>query len=119
MHSKHSIFGGLAPIPAPRFGVYGFVFALAVMLTLSACGASQDGDDSTKVNGSIHVPAGRQPGAVATVNGSIHIDDNAAVTSATTVNGTVHLGGHAAAASLSSVNGSITLGAGAHVSGNV
>jgi DUF4097 and DUF4098 domain-containing protein YvlB len=119
MHSKHPIFGSREPSPAPRFGVHGFVFALAVMLTLSACGASKDGDESTKVNGSIHVPAGRQPGAVATVNGSIHVDDNAAMTSATTVNGTVHLGDHATATSLNSVNGSITLGSGAHVSGSV
>jgi hypothetical protein len=99
-----------------RVSVYGFI-TLAVMLALSACGES-NGDQSTKINGSIHVPAGKQPGAVTTVNGSIHVDDNAAVTSATTVNGSVHLGDHAAATSLKNVNGSITLGAGAHVSGS-
>jgi hypothetical protein len=92
--------------------------ALAVMAALSACGQADDGDESTKINGSIHVPAGRQAGAVATVNGSITIDDNAAVTSATTVNGGVRLGDHSAAASVSSVNGSVTLGAGTHVSGS-
>jgi len=119
MHSKHPIFGSPEPSPAPRFGVPRFVFSLAMILTLSACGASKSDDESTKVNGSIHVPAGRQPGAVATVNGSIHVDDNAAVTSATTVNGTVHLGDHASATSLNSVSGSITLGSGAHVSGSV
>jgi hypothetical protein len=119
MHSKRRIVGSRNLSHARRFGDSGFVIALAMMLTLSACGASKDGDESTKVNGSVHVPAGRQPGAVATVNGSIHVDDAAAVTSATTVNGTVHLGGHATATSLNSVNGSITLGAGAHVSGNV
>jgi hypothetical protein len=119
MHSKHPIFGSPEPSPAPRFGVPRFVFSLAVMLTLSACGASKGDDESTKVNGSIQVPAGRQPGAVATVNGSIHVDDNAAVTSATTVNGTLHLGDHATATSLNSVNGSITLASGAHVSGSV
>ncbi len=90
---------------------------MTVMAALSACGGSYDGDESNKINGSIEVPAGKPPGAVATVNGSIQIDDNAAVTSATTVNGGVRLGDHAAAASLSSVNGSITLGSGAHVSG--
>ena len=100
-----------------RVGVYGFIAALAAMLVLSACGESHDGDESSKINGSIHVPAGKQPGAVATVNGSIHVDDNAAVTSATTVNGSVHLGDHATATSLNSVNGSIALGTGAHVSG--
>ena len=119
MHVRHPISSSLEPSAAARFGDYGSAFALAVMLTLSACGASKGDDESTKVNGSIHVPAGRQPGAVATVNGSIHLDDNAAVTSATTVNGTVHLGDHATATSLNSVNGSITLGSGAHVSGSV
>jgi len=119
MHARHPILRSLEPNPGARFGAYGSAFAFVVMVTLSACGASKGNDESTKVNGSIQVPAGRQPGAVATVNGSIHVDDNAAVTSATTVNGTVHLGDHAAAASLNSVNGSITLGSGAHVSGSV
>jgi hypothetical protein len=118
MHSKHAMFGNGDPGLARRFGVHGFLIALAVMLALSACGESKDGDASSKVNGSIHVPAGRQPGPVATVNGSIHVDDNAAVTSATTVNGSVHLGDHSAATSLNSVNGSIALGTGAHLSGS-
>src|SRR6202790_5261983 len=117
MHSKHRIVGSRNLSHARRFGDSGFVIGLAMMLTLTACGASQDGDESTKVNGSIHVPAGKQPGAVATVNGSIHVDDNAAVTTAATVNGSVHLGDHATATSLNSVNGSIALGTGAHVSG--
>jgi hypothetical protein len=95
-----------------------FFTALTVTLALSACGEGTNGDESTKVNGSIEVPAGRQPGAVATVNGSIQVDDNARITSATTVNGSVHLGNHATATSLNSVNGSITVGAGAHVSGS-
>ena len=101
-----------------RAGVLCVFAALAVVLALSACGDSTNGDESTKVNGSIEVPAGRQPGAVATVNGSIQIDDNATITSATTVNGSVHLGNHAAATSLNSVNGSISLGTGAHLSGS-
>jgi hypothetical protein len=99
-------------------GLRDLVAALAVLAALSGCGASYDGDASTKVNGSIHVPVGKQPGPVTTVNGSIAIDDSAAVTSATTVNGGVHLGSHASAASLNSVNGDIVLGAGAHVSGS-
>ena len=103
---------------ARRGGTPGFLAAIAMIVALSACGGSFDGDESNKINGSIDVPAGKPPGAVATVNGSIHIDDNAAVTSATTVNGGVQLGDHATASSLSSVNGSITLGRGAHVSGS-
>jgi DUF4097 and DUF4098 domain-containing protein YvlB len=101
-----------------RAGARTLFIVLAVALALSACGESTNGDESTKVNGSIEVHAGKQPGAVATVNGSIQIDDNAAITSATTVNGSVHLGNHATATSLNSVNGSITLAAGAHVSGS-
>jgi hypothetical protein len=99
-------------------GVCVFIQALALVFALAGCSGSDDGDSSTKINGSIHVPAGKEAGAVTTVNGSIHIDDNAAVTSATTVNGAVHLGDHATATSLNSVNGSIVLGAGAHVSGS-
>jgi DUF4097 and DUF4098 domain-containing protein YvlB len=109
--------GGRDAPQVRRIGVYGVVAALAVVFSLSACGGSDDGDASTKINGSIHVPAGKQPGAVSTVNGAIHVDDNAAVTSATTVNGSVYLGDHATATSLNSVNGAITLGTGAHVSG--
>jgi DUF4097 and DUF4098 domain-containing protein YvlB len=105
--------------PARRVGIYGFFTALALIVSVSGCGESNDGDESTKVNGSIHVPAGKAPGAVATVNGSIHVGDNAAITSATTVNGSVHLGDHATATSLNSVNGSIALGTGAHASGSV
>jgi hypothetical protein len=101
-----------------RAGCRWLLAVAAAVLALSACGESNDGDEATKVNGSIEVPAGKQPGAVATVNGSIQIDDNATITSATTVNGSVHLGNHATATSLNSVNGSITLGAGAHASGS-
>lgn len=99
-------------------GLCGLLTALVLMVAVSACSESDDGDGSTKVNGSIHVPAGKPAGPVTTVNGSIHIDDNATVTSATTVNGSVHLGNHATATSLNSVNGSIVLGSGAHVSGS-
>jgi len=101
-----------------RVSVPGIIAVLAATLALSACGESKDGDESNKINGSIHVPVGKQAGAVATVNGSIHIDDGATVTSATTVNGSVHLGDHATATALNSVNGSIVLGTGAHVSGS-
>jgi hypothetical protein len=93
--------------------------ALAAFVALSGCEAADNGNDSTKINGSVHVPAGKQPGAVATVNGSIQVDDHAAITSATTVNGSVNLGDHGTATSLNSVNGAITLGSGAHVSRSI
>ena len=73
---------------------YRIVAAIAVVCALSACDISVDGDGSTKVNGSVHVPAGKAADDARTVNGSIHVDDNAAVTSAATVNGSVRLGAH-------------------------
>src|SRR5580704_10498311 len=96
--------------------VYRIVAAAAVVLALTACDISVDGDGSTKVNGSVHVPAGKAADEARTVNGSVHIDDNATVTSASTVNGSIRLGEHASATSLKTVNGSVTLGKGARVS---
>jgi DUF4097 and DUF4098 domain-containing protein YvlB len=92
------------------------IAAVAVILALSGCDISVDGDGSTKINGSVHIAAGKAAEEARTVNGSIHIDDNAAVTSAVTVNGSVRLGAHATATSAKTVNGGITLGEGAHVS---
>jgi cytoskeletal protein CcmA (bactofilin family) len=94
-----------------------FMAACAVILAFSGCDISFDGDDSNKVNGSVHVPVGKAPDDARTVNGSIRVDDNATVNSAATVNGSIHLGDHAAATSLKTVNGSISIGAGAHDSG--
>jgi acetyltransferase-like isoleucine patch superfamily enzyme len=116
---NHAAMGSRDRHPVGQAGVYGFLCAFALLVAVAGCSDSDSGDGSTKINGSIHVPVGKQPGAVATVNGSIHIDDNAAITSATTVNGSVHLGDHATATSLNSVNGSIVLGADAHASGSV
>jgi cytoskeletal protein CcmA (bactofilin family) len=113
------MFGSRVTEPLRRAGVYWSIAVFAAILALSACGGSGDGNESAKINGSVHVPAGKPPGIAATVNGAIHVDDNAAVTSATTVNGSVHLGDHATAGSLSSVNGAITIGKGTHVSGSV
>jgi DUF4097 and DUF4098 domain-containing protein YvlB len=100
-----------------RAGLVGFCVVVAMSAVLPACSVSDDGNATSKVNGSIHVAAGKAADSVATVNGAIHIDDSAAVTNAATVNGSVQLGSHATADSLHSVNGAITLDAGAHVSG--
>ena len=97
---------------------YRILAAVAVIFALSGCDISVDGDGSSKVNGSVHVAAGKPAEDAHTVNGSIHVDDNAAVTSAGTVNGSVRLGAHATATSAKTVNGAISLGEGAHVSGS-
>jgi DUF4097 and DUF4098 domain-containing protein YvlB len=100
-------------------GGYGLIAAIAAILVLAGCDATFDSDDSNKINGSIHVPVGKQPSEVRTVNGSIHVDDGAAILSAATVNGSIRVGAHATATSLETVNGSISVGAGTHVSGSV
>jgi DUF4097 and DUF4098 domain-containing protein YvlB len=88
----------------------------AFLSGLTACDVAINSDDaSTKVNGSIHVAAGKPAERVATVNGSIHVDDNATVTSAKTVNGSIQIGAHATTESLTTVNGAITVSADAHV----
>ncbi len=95
--------------------ILGSALACVVMLGVSACDiSSDDGDDSHKVNGSIHVPAGRPATDEKTVNGSITVEDNATINSAGTVNGSIKLGSHATATNLTTVNGSIKLGDGAH-----
>jgi DUF4097 and DUF4098 domain-containing protein YvlB len=86
---------------------------------ITLCGYDESSAASSRVNGSVHVPAGGPAGAADTVNGGIDIDANAAVTSAKTVNGSIVLGARATADSLTTVNGDITLGAGAHVSGGI
>ena len=52
-------------------GAHRLIAVLAVLGALSGCGGSFDGDESNKVNGSIHVPVGKQSGPATTVNGSI------------------------------------------------
>jgi hypothetical protein len=105
--------------PARMLGAYHLLAAFSVIFTLSACGASFDGDDSNRINGTVHIPAGKQAGSARTVNGSIHVDDNAAITSAVTVNGGVRMGAHSTATSLGTVNGAIVLGDGAHATESV
>jgi DUF4097 and DUF4098 domain-containing protein YvlB len=95
--------------------ILGSALACIGLLALSACDVStDDGDESHKVNGSIHVPAGRAATDVKTVNGSITVEDNATIDSAGTVNGSIRLGSHATGTNLGTVNGSIKLGDGAH-----
>jgi hypothetical protein len=90
---------------------------IIVMVALCAC--DEGGPGSGRINGSVHVQAGKSADVAETVNGGIHIDANAAATVAKTVNGSIEMGAHASADSVNTVNGSITLGDGARVSGSV
>lgn len=95
-------------------------FLLALSLaSLGGCGVPSGNGDSDRVNGPVHVSAGKPAGVAETVNGGIDIDADAAVTTAKTVNGGIRLGVHATADSLGTVNGSVTLDSGARVSGSV
>jgi hypothetical protein len=89
----------------------------AVLIACLAVSNAAIAGDYDKVNGSIHVDAGQNVGAVSTVNGSITIGDNATVTKADTVNGSITLGAHSKATKLDTVNGQIIVGKGADVTG--
>lgn len=103
---------------AERTALALFTLAMA-SVSLAGCGDVPGGDDSHKINGSVHVDASRPLGSAETVNGSIHVDAEAKVTHAATVNGAIHLGAHASAESVKTVNGTVTLDDGARVSGDV
>lgn len=104
-------------LPIKTARLLGISIALTALTLLSA--ACDGGDGTNKVNGTVHVPAGKEATSAHTVNGSIHVDDNAAVTTAGTVNGSVHLGAHATATALNTVNGSVSVGEGARTTRGV
>ena len=96
-----------------------FALLAGLLISTALFGRDESSDASSRINGSVHVPAGREAGTADTINGNIDIDANASVTAAKTVNGTIALGAHATADSLVTVNGEIKVGAGAHVSGGL
>ena len=71
---------GPGDIPRRRHPSLVVVFALAGTLgMLGGCDRADDGNGLQKINGSVHVVAGKMPSVAETVNGGIDIDDNAAV----------------------------------------
>jgi hypothetical protein len=124
MRNRSYSFPGPADVKPAARAVVGRVCAPAialcgVVLAVGACGMDVGSDPSHKVNGSVHVEAGKPATSAESVNGSIHIAADAAVTEATTVNGSIHVGAHATASAAKTVNGGITLDEGAHVAGSV
>jgi cytoskeletal protein CcmA (bactofilin family) len=95
------------------------VAVLGSLLPLAGCGNPPGSDAAHKINGSVHVEAGKALGTAETVNGAIDVDANATITKATTVNGSIHIGAHATATTVKTVNGSITIDDGAKVAGMV
>jgi hypothetical protein len=92
---------------------------LGLLVTFCSCDASVGGDESHKINGSVHVVAGKPAASAETVNGSINIDPSATVTHVATVNGSIHLGAHATADSAKTVNGAITVDDGVRIAGGM
>jgi DUF4097 and DUF4098 domain-containing protein YvlB len=100
-------------------GVRALVVAGIVALA-PACSSSSDSDDgSTKVLGSVRIPAGQHGDNATTVNGSIDIGADAVIKNADTVNGSITVHPRATVASLETVNGSVRVGQGVHVGGGV
>lgn len=102
------------------------VLSLLLALTAIVAGCDNPNGDVTAgreggkaINGSVHVPAGAQSGAVGTVNGAVEVGENAVVGAVEDVNGPIELGAHVSATSVSAVNGPLTLGEAVRVSGGV
>ncbi len=93
--------------------------AIALSLLLASAPALANGDDVSKVNGSITAESGKQYGDLSTVNGSIRLQDGSRSAGAETVNGSIRAGDGIEAGSLSTVNGSIRTGTQAKIGGNV
>ena len=105
MHRQEVRRAATAPIGFGRGSDGLRVTLLGLLLAVSSCGYSGDGDKSHKVNGAVHVDAGTAAGSAETVNGSIDVDPKATVTKAATVNGSIQFGAHANADSVETVNG--------------
>ena len=95
------------------------IILIAILLFSGAAIALDDGNDTSKVNGSVRVQDGQSAGALDTVNGSIRVGDNATITTAGTVNGSITLGNAVNARSLDTVNGAISVGLRSNVSGDI
>jgi hypothetical protein len=77
---------------------------------LSCAPGSNDGQDISRTDSSIHVADGEHAGDLHSVNGSIEAGNHAVVAVVKTVNGSVRLGDDCRAKSLSTVNGTVNVG---------
>ncbi|WP_206606130.1 hypothetical protein [Steroidobacter cummioxidans] len=85
--------------------------ALATMTLLLASPLLwADGQNISKINGSIRVESGRQVGSVETVNGSIRLEDSVQAGDIETVSGSIDIGRDATVGDIETVNGGVTLG---------
>lgn len=68
-----------------------------------------DGENISKINGSIRVDSGRQVGSVETVNGSIRLEDSVTARNLETVSGSIEIGRDSTVGNIDTVNGNVTL----------
>lgn len=84
-----------------------------VVLVLASPLLWADGEDISKVNGSIRVASGKRVGAVETVNGSIRLESSVAADNIETVSGSIDIGSDSTVGDVDAVNGDVTLERGA------
>lgn len=97
-----------------------FVLSLALAtLTLGSISPACASDDTSKVNGSIHIEDGKTVGDLDTVNGSINLGDRGQADEVSTVNGSIDIGDDASIRSAGTVNGRIALGKRVRVSAGI
>ncbi|MBM0103492.1 hypothetical protein JM946_02000 [Steroidobacter sp. S1-65] len=80
-----------------------------VVLVLASPLLWADGENISKVNGSIHVASGRQVGSVETVNGSIRLESSVTAGDIETVSGSIDIGSDSSVGDIDGVNGDVTL----------
>lgn len=94
--------------------------SLALTLAVLACaGSAAQGEDLSRVLGSIDVQPGEHAGDVSTVNGSVRIGEHAVIGSASTVNGSIQVERNVTAVSLTTINGAVQLAGGDRIAGSI
>ena len=99
--------------------------AAAFCLIHTACTSEVDSVDhgsghaTSRINGSLTIPAGRAAMDAETINGRITLEPQASAASVQTVNGAIQLGADAHAGALATVNGDISLDSRARVDRSV
>ncbi|MDY6947311.1 MAG: hypothetical protein SXG53_16500 [Pseudomonadota bacterium] len=88
-------------------------FALGSVLVWASPALWADGENISKINGSIRVDSNRQVGSVETVNGSIRLADSVTARDLETVSGSIEIGRDSSVGSVDTVNGNVTLDDGA------
>ena len=88
---------------------YKWVAVTSMTLLLASPLLWADGQNISKINGSIRVESGREVGSVETVNGSIRLEDSVRAGNIETVSGSIDIGRDSTVEDIDTVNGGVTL----------